>query len=80
MDKKMDEKLEPYHCPICGGLEVDKQLSSAGDQYLFIPENGEFSWQKTDVADFGTGRVNCIDCGEDVTHIFVQYEKAGLVN
>ena len=24
----MDKKMPPYRCPICGGLEVDKELSS----------------------------------------------------
>ena len=74
------KKIPPYHCPICGGLEVDKEISSAGDRYVFIPDYGEFTWQRTDTADHVTARVNCSECGEDVTKIFRQYEKANLVN
>lgn len=76
----MNDKLLAYKCPKCGGLEVDKQLASAGDQYLFIPEYGEFFWQRTDSEDYGTSRVTCITCGEDVTSMFSKYEEAGLVN
>ena len=76
----MSNKLRPYSCPKCGNLEMDKEIASAGDQYLFIPESGEFYWQRTDSADVGTLHVSCVICGEDVTDIFSQYEEAGLVN
>jgi hypothetical protein len=76
----MKSKLSPYSCPKCGGLEVDKELSSSGDRYLFIPEDGQFYWQPTDTADFDTTHVSCADCGEDVAKIFRRYEDAGLVN
>jgi len=79
-DNKLKKKLTPYHCPMCGGLEVDKELSSAGDRYLFIPEKGEFYWQRTDTADYETNSVSCADCGENVTEFFRQYEEAGLIN
>lgn len=80
MEVDLKMKMPPYHCPICGGLEVDKELSSAGDRYLFIPEDGEFYWQRTDAVDYETARVSCADCGEDVTEIFKKYEEAGLTN
>jgi len=76
----MKKILAPYRCPMCGGLEVDKELSSAGDRYLFNTEKGEFYWQRTDIADYDTSRVSCVDCGEDVTDIFRKYEEAGLIN
>jgi hypothetical protein len=76
----MKHNLPPYQCPTCGGLEVDKELGSAGDQYRFIPEDGEFYWQRTDSSNYGESRVTCITCGEDVTSLFRTYEEAGLVN
>ena len=76
----MTSYLPPYRCPVCGGLEVDKELSSSGDRYLFIPEVGEFNWQRTDTGDYDTSKVSCAVCGEDVTEIFKQYEEAGLIN